>query len=215
MLVQRCFLESESGEENWGEKCRWWRAQPGGWDQGPPGARHLGSKEKQMRKSSGFSKKKTEKRSYPQNKGKKKGQEDRISVVSNTAERWDSFQSDREITIEFGNMGLPLSLTGILWVEWWEGLKILVGNTFYSQWLDFLWNHKLFTLQKIKFSFHISFPFSTLVWNHSEKVSQRSGKYIYKWINGQKYFSYDYVITFTDFESISNQSSRTDIYGLE
>jgi len=40
-----------------------------------------------MRKSSGFSKKKTEKRSYPQNKGKKKGQEDRISVVSNTAER--------------------------------------------------------------------------------------------------------------------------------
>lgn len=63
-----------------------------------------------MRKSSGFSKKKTEKRSYPQNKGKKKGQEDRISVVSNTAERWDSFQSDREITIEFGNMGVAIVL---------------------------------------------------------------------------------------------------------
>ena len=36
--------------------------------------------------------------------------------------------------------------------------------------------------------------------------------YIYIWINGQKYFSYDYVITFIDFESISNKSSRTEWY---
>ena len=51
--------------------------------------------------------------------------------------------------------------------------------------------------------------------NTRQYVMLFCGKYIYKWINGQKYFSYDYVITFTDFESISNQSSRTDIYGLE